>query len=54
MIENECLNCMKTVSCKVTTIENKKGYRGHQGALGAYRGCRGLGPFGECQGASGV
>ena len=33
MIGNECFNCMRMVSCKVTTIENQKGYRGHQGPL---------------------
>ena len=32
--ENECFNCMKTVSCKVTTIENQKEYMGHWGLLG--------------------
>ena len=51
MIENEHFNCMKTVSCKVTTIENQKGYRGHQGALGASRG---VGPILGVSGASGV
>ena len=38
MIENKCFNCSKTVSCKVTTIENQKGYRWH---MGASRGCQG-------------
>ena len=44
-IENEHLNCMKTVSCKVTTIENQKGYRGHHRALWAARDVGGEGGY---------
>ena len=50
-IENEHLNCIKMVSCKVKTIENQKVYRGHQGALGAPRGCRDY--FGSVRGHQG-
>ena len=42
-IENEHSNCVKTVSGKVMTIDSQKGYRWHKGALGAPRGCRGVG-----------
>ena len=41
MIENEHSNCMKTLSCKVMTTDNQKGYRWHKGALGAPRGVGG-------------
>ena len=49
MIETECFNCMKTVSCKMTTIENDDNRKlGGVGVLeaiiGGDRGCRG------CQG----
>ena len=46
-IENEHFNCMKMVSCKVTTIENDDnrklggiGVWGHYGGDGVY-GCQG-------------
>ena len=51
MTENKHFNWAKMVSCKVTTIENQRGYRWNKGALGApggvgasgaIRGCRGV------------
>ena len=38
MIEKEHFDCMKMVRCKVITIENQKGYIGHQGAPRDFRG----------------
>ena len=51
MIENEHSNCMKTVSCKVMTIDNQKGYRQDKGALGSPRGG---GAVRGCQGCRGI
>ena len=46
MIENQHFNCMKMVSCKVTTIENdvkrKLGGVGCWGHSWGNRGCRGV------------
>ena len=54
MIENEHFNCMKMVNCKVMIIDNQKGYRWHKGALGAPRGCRGVGIIRGLRGVGGV
>ena len=52
MIENECFNCMKTVSCKVTTIENDDNRKlGGVGMLGAILGVTGC--VEGCQGCIG-
>ena len=54
MIENECSNCMKMVSCKVMTIDTRRGIGsmrehwdllggvGGVGAIEGIRGCRGV------------
>ena len=54
-IENDHLNCMKMVSCKVTTIENQKGYRGIREHWRLIGGVGGLaGNFGSVGGIRGV
>ena len=40
-IENDHFNCMKMVICKVTTIENHKGFGGILGGVGVHFGVSG-------------
>ena len=55
MIENEHFICMKTVSCKVMTIDNQKGYRWYKGHWGFLGGVGGVGAIrGVLEGVRGV
>ena len=47
MIENEHFNCMKMVSCKVTTIENDDNIK--LGGVGVFRAIIGMTRCSRCQ-----